>query len=122
MANKEVLKVLIAEDDLILLELLAQIIEELGYEVLRANNGKEALNIIEKEQPHLVISDVMMPILDGYELLRQVRLHPRFGNIKVALISAVPIDKRRPPGADAYVQKPYNLEDIEGLINQLSAL
>lgn len=114
------MKVLIVEDERSLLELLALLIEELGYEVLTAGNGKEALQIIENEDPALVISDVMMPIMDGYSLVKQIRLRPDWGHIKVVLLSAANIDRHRPPPADAYAAKPYDLNDMEKLISRLT--
>ncbi len=109
------------EDELSLLDLLATIIEEQGHTALRASNGQQALALIEQEQPRLVISDVMMPVMDGYRLLENIRLRDEWQNIKVVLISAAPINKERHPPADAYASKPYDLEGIEALVENLTA-
>jgi two-component system, OmpR family, alkaline phosphatase synthesis response regulator PhoP len=114
-------KVLIVEDESSLLELLAMVVEEMGHQVFTASNGQKGLALIEKEQPNLVISDVMMPVMNGYELLGYIRLRPEWQQIKVVLISAVPINKTREPKADGYMAKPYNINEVEALIERLTA-
>ncbi len=105
------------DDELSLLQLLEQVVEEQGHQVFTAINGKEALRIIERERPRLVISDVMMPIMDGYKLLEQIRSHSEFKAIKVILISAAPIRPAKHIHADKYLTKPYNIEDLEHIIS-----
>lgn len=111
-------KVLVVEDEESLRELLCTIIEDLGHHVYGASNGKQALRILETEKPALVISDVMMPVMDGYTLLENIRLRNEWKFIKVILISAAPINRLRAPWADAYVSKPYNIDGIEHLVEQ----
>jgi CheY-like chemotaxis protein len=114
-----VAKVLIVDDEQSLLLLLQQIVEEQGHNVLMAENGQQALQAIEKENPQLIISDVMMPVMDGYQLLREVKTRPELCDTKVVLISAAPINRRFEPKADAYLSKPYDLITIEDLLIQL---
>jgi CheY-like chemotaxis protein len=112
-------KVLLVEDEASLLQLLSEVVSDLGHKVFMASNGQEALSRIEQEHPDLVISDVMMPVMNGYILLEQIKLKPKWQNIKTILISAAPIDRTHLPPADAYVTKPYNLELIENIIQRL---
>lgn len=113
-------KVLIVDDEQSLLFLLQQIVEEQGHKVLLAENGEQALKTAEKESPALVITDVMMPVMDGYQLLTEVKTRPELRGIKVVLISAAPINRRFEPKADAYLSKPYDLITIEDLLIELT--
>ena len=63
-------KILIAEDDKDILEILTLYLENDGFEVKKAKNGKEAMKILEKEKIHLIIADIMMPIMNGHELIK----------------------------------------------------
>lgn len=112
-------KVLIVDDEQSLLFLLQQIVEEQGHLVLLAENGEQALQTVEKESPQLVITDVMMPVMDGYQLLTQVKTRPELRDTKVVLISAAPINRRFEPKPDAYLSKPYDLVTIEDLLMEL---
>ena len=69
-------KVLIVDDEQSLLFLLQQIVEEQGHKVLLAENGEQALKTVEKEFPALIISDVMMPVMDGLTATREIRRNP----------------------------------------------
>ncbi len=113
-------KVLIVDDEQSLLFLLQQIVEEQGHNVLLAENGEQALEKVEKENPSLIITDVMMPVMDGYQLLAQIKTRPELRHTKVVLISAAPINRRFEPKADAYLSKPYDLITIEDLLIQLT--
>ena len=86
--------VLIAEDEEAMLEIFAQVVEDLGHRTLRAHNGEEALLLARTERPDLVVSDHMMPRRTGVELLRMLRADPRAGH------GPLPAPERRaPPGA-----------------------
>lgn len=113
-------KVLIVDDEQSLLFLLQQIVEEQGHKVLLAENGEQALKTVEQERPVLIITDVMMPVMDGYQLLAEVKTRPEFSTTKVVLISAAPINRRFEPKADAYLSKPYDLITIEDLLVELT--
>ncbi|MBN9392832.1 MAG: response regulator [Chloroflexi bacterium] len=112
--------VLVVEDEASLLELLSEVVKDLGHKVLCASNGQEALAILELEPTDLVISDVMMPVMNGYTLLEQINLRPHWNKILTILISAAPIDRNHKPPANAYVSKPYNLNLLEDLIQNLA--
>jgi CheY-like chemotaxis protein len=114
-----VAKVLIVDDEQSLLFLLQQIVEEQGHVVFVAENGEQALQTIEKENPELVITDVMMPVMDGYQLLAHLKARPELRDTKVVLISAAPMNRRFEPQPDAYLAKPYDLVTIEDLLLKL---
>lgn len=115
-------KILVVEDETFLLDLLSEVIMSLGHQIVTATNGLEALEEVEKDQPDLIISDVMMPIMNGYVLLEQINLKPKLRGIKTILISGAPIDRSRTPPAHAYISKPYNLAEITNLVEQLAKI
>ena len=112
--------VLVVDDEQSLLLLLQEIVEEGGHQVLAAENGLAALRILEEQRPILVISDVMMPVMDGYQLLEKIKSNPDLQSIRIALISAAPINRNTPHRADAYLTKPYDLDSIDDLLDRLT--
>jgi PAS domain S-box-containing protein len=120
---------LIVEDELIQATKLQFILESKGYSVASASNGKEALQRIAAHKPDLVISDIIMPEMDGYDLCTSIRADERFRNILVMLLTSQsdPGDVVRglACGADNFISKPYDVSDlldrIEGLLHGTSA-
>jgi CheY-like chemotaxis protein len=112
-------KILIVDDELSLLWLLEQILEDLGHTILKASDGEQALELINREKPEMVISDIMMPNMDGYTLLKEIRRNPRWSRLKVILVSAAPINRTDSYQADAYLSKPYEIELLETLVEQM---
>ena len=103
--------VVIVEDSMTQAEQLKYILEKEDYVVLHGRNGKEAWEIIQREKPVLILSDVMMPDMDGYELCRMVKSKEELKDIPVILITALsdPVDIIRglESGADNFITKPY---------------
>ena len=83
------------------------------YTIFKAGNGREALDIMAKENISLIVSDVMMPVMDGMELCRQVKTNIRWSHIPVILLTAKTAEEYRLEGlelgADDYLTKPFNL-------------
>ena len=108
------LKILIAEDDLELCQLFSHVLSRNGYEVTEVSNGREALVAIEKEYFDLIISDIMMPQMDGYELVHQLR--EKGNQTPVMMITAKDAfdDMRRGflSGTDDYMVKPINVNEM----------
>lgn len=117
MANQ----ILVVEDEQGLSDLLEYFLSELGYTVLTAKNGQAALNILALQPVVLIISDVMMPVKDGYEFVKALRLLPLLAKIPVMLISAGPIIRAKltPFKAEAYMAKPFELDQLEATIYSL---
>lgn len=117
-------KILVVEDNEELLVLMLQILSK-NFHVLTAKNGKQAYNIIMKEQLDLVVSDVMMPIMDGIELTKLIKEDKRFWQLPVILLTAKNKDEDKTEGyatgADAYITKPFKFEELEVRINTLIA-
>jgi len=116
--------ILIVEDDSEVIDFIKLSFKN-KYDFLVAANGREALNIVENKQVDLVISDVMMPEMDGYELIKKLKYNPKTGHIPVILLSAKSLTDDQimgiKSGADAYLTKPFDIKYLEAIIeNQLS--
>ena len=120
--DEDAYKLLVVEDNLELLMLMNQLLGT-KYHVKTATNGKEALEIIHQEELDIIISDVMMPVMDGIELTRQVKGDPNYQHLPVILLTAKTQDEDRDEalqiGADSYVTKPFKLKDLELRINNI---
>ena len=115
--------VLIIDDEAPIVDLLAELVEERGHVVLRASNGVNGLALARVAHPALIISDVMMPLLDGYALLRALRAEPELAQIAVVLASAGFPRHGEPqstPPADAYLYKPFDITAIESILDRLT--
>lgn len=110
--------ILIVEDEAPLRELLADILEDAGYRAQQAIHGREALALVEQERPDLVLSDVMMPVLNGAELCRLLKAQPSTASMPVILMSAAGPETADGAGADAFVDKPFHLDELEALVRR----
>ena len=108
--------ILVVEDEKIVRSNICELLEEEGYKVETVNNGAEALQKLNLFLPDLVITDIVMPILDGYELIKKIQENPVTSTIPVILLSAkVEIEARREGmkiGADDYLTKPFKSQDL----------
>jgi PAS domain S-box-containing protein len=115
--------IIIAEDSLTQAERLKHMLEGFGYEVLHALNGKEALALIRKRKPLMIITDIMMPEIDGYELCHSVKSDENLWNIPVVLLTSLSdvtdVIKGLEYGADSYIVKPYKEKYLLSRINQV---
>jgi DNA-binding NtrC family response regulator len=109
-------RVLIVDDVISNVELLSRALEPVGYEILVAQNGEDALRIAARAQPHLILMDVMMPGLDGLSTCRRLKQDPQLAAIPVIFITA--LDERESvvrgfaAGAIDYVVKPFHAEEV----------
>lgn len=122
--RKNVSKILVVEDNEELLALMLQVLSK-NYHVFTAKNGKQAMNIILKEKLDLVVSDVMMPIMDGIELTKQLKANKSFWQLPIILLTVKNKEEDKTEayavGADAYITKPFKFEELEVRINALLA-
>lgn len=109
-------RILLVEDENELRQNLAEVLEINGYAVTEASNGQEALELMALFQPDLIVSDIMMPNLDGYGLLKAVRSNPLWVDIPVILLSALiehqNVRKGMAGGAEDYLTKPIKTHDL----------
>jgi two-component system sensor histidine kinase/response regulator len=117
--------VLIVEDNDVNRELLREFVEELGHEVNEAHDGKTALAQISEDPPDLVLLDIQMPEMDGYEVIRQLRQEARFQDLKVVALTAYAMigdkEKALQAGFTAYLTKPIDGKKAELTIRELLA-
>ncbi len=116
-------KILIADDEPNILLSLEFLMKKAGYEVYIARNGSEAMDILAAQRPDLVVLDIMMPDVDGYEICRHIRSTKELEGAKVIFISAktkdVDIAKGLATGADEYIPKPFSTRFLMNRINEL---
>jgi two-component system alkaline phosphatase synthesis response regulator PhoP len=109
-------KILIVDDEKELVKLVSFNLTIAGYEVLSANNGIEALEICESEKPALIILDIMLPRIDGWEVCRRLKQNPKTSNIPIIILSALSeVDDKLKGfdlGTDDYVTKPFSPREL----------
>ena len=117
-------KVLIVDDEPNILMSLDFLMKKNGYEVFVGRNGQEALDIINKESIDLVVLDIMMPEVDGYEVCEYIRATPSLAHIKVIFLSAKvkesEIEKGYVVGADHYMTKPFSTRELVKKVKELT--
>ena len=123
-------RLLLIDDDPNLILLVKDYLEFRGYEVITAEHGQQALDVLQKDTPDMIICDVMMPQMDGYSLVEHVRKDPRTSWIPVLFLSAKGQSQDRVKGlntgADVYMVKPFEPEElvaqVESSLKQASRL
>ncbi len=117
------LTILIVDDDLGTRVSISDYLELSGYSVLTAVDGQEALTMVQQYHPHLMVTDIIMPRINGYELVRQVRSIPDFRLLPVILLTARVKTQERilgyKSGCDLYLPKPFELEELGAAIHNL---
>lgn len=119
-------RILVVDDEPNIVIPLKFLMEKNGYSVSVAETGEEALKLAVHDRPDLILLDVMLPVIDGYEVCEAVRKNPATRNIKIVFITAlgssVEMVKSRVVGADAYIKKPFAnsevLETVRKLLGQ----
>lgn len=108
--------VLIADDEPNIVISLEYLLEQAGYRVIVARDGLEALEAIERERPDLVLLDVMLPRLSGFDVCQKVRENPALQGLRVMMLTAkgreVEMSKGLALGADVYVTKPFSTREL----------
>ncbi|MDO4612265.1 MAG: response regulator [Candidatus Saccharibacteria bacterium] len=118
------MKIMIVEDDTALREIYSIRIAAEGYEIVAAGDGEEALAIAVREKPDLILSDVMMPKISGFDMLDILRATPETAGIKIIMMTALSSDEQRGRGerlgADRYlVKSQVGIEDVVNVIHEV---
>ncbi len=129
-SQKDNKKLLLIDDDPNLILLVKDYLEFRGYNVVTAENGREALEVLDQNIPDMIICDVMMPEMDGYSLVKHIRQEPHTNTIPVLFLSAKGQSQDRVKGlnegADVYMVKPFEPEElvaqVESSLNQIKRL
>ena len=116
-------KILIADDEPNIVVSLEFLMRQKGYVVKVVNNGDDALKAVAEFGPDLVLLDVMMPRMGGYEVCQRVRENPAWSGIRIIMLSAkgrdVEVTKGIAVGADAYVTKPFSTKELIAKVQEL---
>ena len=117
-------KILIAEDDHDLVKLLKYNLEKEGFKAAHTSDGSLVLAEIRRDEPDLLILDLMMPGMDGLEICRQIRRHEKYGSLSVLMLTARSEEADRAagleaPGADDYVTKPFSMRELIARVRAL---
>jgi CheY-like chemotaxis protein len=115
--------ILIAEDEEPIAEALSFIVEDAGYAPMIATNGRQALELARAHRPLLVITDLMMPHLDGTQLIKAIHTDAELdGHVPppILLMTAAGMKRAQAAGADAVMRKPFNIDELEAMIHRLA--
>ena len=113
--------ILIVDDEFGVLEVLEFVLADVGYSVVTAANGRDALARVQETKPELIVLDFMLPLVDGAGVLQALAANPEFSSIPVILTSALPEEtiKQRCKGYTLFLRKPYK---IDPLLNAVTTL
>ena len=117
-------RILVVDDETRILNFLTIALKVAGYEVIIATNGQQALQLVESERPHIMLLDIIMPVMDGFEVLKKLRT---FSNMPVIVFSAMANTCERAInlGGNDYIIKPFKPDElmtkIEAILNQQGA-
>jgi DNA-binding response OmpR family regulator len=123
--DTEVTKILVADDDLEILALVARHLSALPAKIVEASDGEEALRIAKREKPRLVVLDVMMPGMSGWEVCRAIREDESLAKTGVIMLTGIGerLNEMTSPlyGADGFLDKPFELDDLEAKVREVLA-
>ena len=115
--------VLVADDDEDILALVGLRLERAGYEVVTAHNGLQALEIAERQPIDVAVIDVMMPGIDGHEVVRRLRARPETASIPILVLTAAAqehvAEQSSEAGANAHMRKPFSPKDLVVRLEEL---
>ena len=113
--------ILIVDDEYLIADILAFALEDEGYQTVTASNGKKALEVLARERPELVITDYMMPVMDGLEFARAIRAREETRTLPILLMSGAQAATGRahPELFEAVFDKPFEIDAVIAQVNRL---
>ncbi|MCQ3980769.1 MAG: response regulator [Anaerolineae bacterium] len=118
--NKKPIRILYAEDTEVIRNVMAQTLEIYGYTVATAKNGREGVEMALQWKPDLILMDLRMPVMDGYEAIQAIKVNPKTRHIPIFVVSAWnsqrELDQARAAGADAFFVKPTDIKRLNQAI------
>ena len=121
MAEKK--KILLVDDEVDFVEMMRDRLEANKYEVIPAYDGEEALEKVKEEKPDLIILDIMIPLIDGFDVCRKLKINDNYKDIPIIMLTAKfqPVDVRfgKAMGADAYLTKPTDSKILLAKMKEL---
>ncbi len=116
-------KILIVDDEPSIIVPLQFLMEQNGHDVMVAFSGEEAMEIITEKKVDLILLDIMLPVIDGFEVCQRVRENPQWNKIKIILLTALGsdanVEKGLALGADAYITKPFSNIEVVDKVKEL---
>lgn len=113
--------ILLVDDEPDMLDTISNYLKERGFRAELANNGREAVKLLEKVKPDLIILDIMMPVMNGFEFLHFLKTYPQHADIPVIILSAKhdvkAVDKGIFMEAEFYLPKPFAFDNLMSFIN-----
>lgn len=123
MRNLNSKTVLLVDDEPNILVPLEFLMKQQGYQVAKALNGQQALEQVEAVRPGVIILDVMMPGMDGFEVARRVRANPEFEKTRIVFLTAKGTDSDKligySTGGEAYLTKPFDNDELVNVVNEM---
>ena len=118
-------RILVADDDPLSIKLLNFRLRSVGHEVIFAVNGGEALEVATREKPDLVLLDIMMPVMNGFQVLRKLKSQEETKNIPVIMLTSKVQEKDvvfgLEAGAEDYITKPFSFAELNARVNRVLA-
>lgn len=113
--------ILIVDDEYVIADILGYALEDEGYMVVKAGNGRKGLEILERDRPTLVITDYMMPVMDGLEFAKAIRERPAFAHTPIVLMSGAQanIGRAQPHYFSAVFDKPFDINSVIAKVAEL---
>jgi two-component system, cell cycle response regulator DivK len=114
-------RILVVEDQEDNRRILRDLLTSADYEIMEAENGEEALTAAAKQRPDLILMDIQLPIMDGYEATRRIKADPTLMHVPVIAVTSYALsgDKAKAAGCDDFVPKPYSPRQLLAKIRQL---
>ena len=115
-------RILVVEDQEDNLQILRDLLTSAGFEIIEAKDGEEGVRVAVAEQPDLILMDIQLPLMDGYEATRRIKADPDLKNIPVIVVTSYALSgddgKAHAAGCDAYVTKPYSPRQLLAKIKE----
>jgi two-component system, cell cycle response regulator DivK len=114
--------IVVVEDQMDNRQILRDLLGNAGYELLEAENGADALTTVARQRPDLILMDIQLPVMDGYEATRRLKSDPATQSIPIIVVTSYALSgdetKAREAGCDAYVTKPYSPRQLLGKVRE----
>ena len=114
--------ILAVEDQEDNMQILRDLLTSAGYQIIEAENGKDALAAVTKRRPDLILMDIQIPIIDGYEVTRRIKANPALRSIPIIAVTSHALgegeEKARAAGCDDFVAKPYSPRQLLAKVRQ----
>ena len=115
-------RILVVEDQMDSLQIVRDLLRVNGYEMTEAQNGEEAIAAVAKERPDLILMDIQLPVMDGYEATRRIKADPSLSSIPIIAVTSYALsgdeEKARAAGCNDFVPKPYSPRQLLAKIRE----